>query len=312
LNKDLLKENRVHGDAMYPISIYEIQCIANQILDCHWHDEMELLMVTAGKAVFQVDTSNFEVHAGQALFINCGEIHAGFPSQHSPCSFKAIVFNPEFLCGSACDIVLEKYIMPVTKRQLAIPLLIAGANQWEMNVLMLISKIFSCNETKSYTYEMLTKAYLLEIFSEFYINCQPTLLEKICRENNYKVERLKSILNYIHANYAKKIGLKDISKFINMSDGQLCRFFKQMMKNTPISYLNYYRTRQAAKLLENSDKKIYEIAMDVGFDSFSYFIVIFKQYNGCTPSDYRRRVCSSNAESFLSSDITHETVLPAP
>jgi AraC-like DNA-binding protein len=39
--------------------------------------------------------------------------------------------------------------------------------------------------------------------------------------------------------------------------------------------------------------------MDVGFDSFSYFIVIFKQYNGCTPSDYRRRVCDCLTGSLI-------------
>jgi len=36
------------------------------------------------------------------------------------------------------------------------------------------------------------------------------------------------------------------------------------------------------------DKKITEIALDVGFDNSSYLILKFKKYMGCTPSKYRK------------------------
>jgi len=31
------------------------------------------------------------------------------------------------------------------------------------------------------------------------------------------------------------------------------------------------------------------IAMEVGFDNFSYFIKKFKEYKKCTPSEYRKK-----------------------
>ncbi|NLV35906.1 MAG: helix-turn-helix transcriptional regulator, partial [Clostridiaceae bacterium] len=63
--------------------------------------------------------------------------------------------------------------------------------------------------------------------------------------------------------------------------------FKHYFKRTPMDYLNYYRITQAIKLLEETELKVLEVAMEVGFDNISYFISTFKHYVGITPSKYR-------------------------
>lgn len=69
-----LREDRIHGNAMYPVSVYpDIQQLnGDSILDCHWHDEMEFTMVTQGSAVFQIDMNRYEVKAGEAIFVHRG------------------------------------------------------------------------------------------------------------------------------------------------------------------------------------------------------------------------------------------------
>lgn len=288
MNKDLLKENRVHGDAMYPISVYSIDCSGNNILDCHWHDEMEFLIVTEGRAIFQIGTSYYNVCAGQAIIINSGEIHAGYRHHNSICSFNAVVFSMNLLCSTSYDILQEKFINPIMKKQYLLPPFIQGNCEWEKEVLELLNDIVARNKQEHYTYELVTKAQLYLILSKIFLNYRQVAQKKAYAENNYKVERLKKILNYIQVNYSKKITLKDLADLINMSESHFCRFFKQMVKKTPIDYLNYIRIRKAAELLENSDKKIFEIAMDVGFDNLNYLIIVFKKHMGCTPSKYRK------------------------
>ncbi|MNP38977.1 Bifunctional transcriptional activator/DNA repair enzyme AdaA [compost metagenome] len=104
-----------------------------------------------------------------------------------------------------------------------------------------------------------------------------------------KVERIKNVLNYIHEHYPEPLKLKDLASEINMSEGHFCRFFKQMVQKTPIDYMNNYRIQKACKLLENSNQKMVDIAMDVGFDNLSYFITVFKQHKKSTPSQYRKQ-----------------------
>lgn len=286
MNRELLKENRIHGKTTYPVSCYKMDC--NEfILDCHWHDEMEFLMVTQGKAVFQVDSSHYEVHKGQAIFINCGELHAGYPLQNSCCSYEAVVFNPDFLFNNEFDIVRERFIMPIMERRLSLPVHIKGDTSREKDMLLLIAQISQLNMEQRYTYELVTKGKLLLLLSKALEDCTPAMDRTPCI-NNYKAERLKVVLNYIHENYREKISLPQLANTINMSCEHFCRYFKQMLRRSPIDYLNYYRIRKAAYLLESRSCKVSSIASEVGFDNTSYFVSLFKHYMKCTPSMYRK------------------------
>lgn len=62
-----------------------------------------------------------------------------------------------------------------------------------------------------------------------------------------------------------------------------------MMRTSAIDYVNRFRTRQAAIQLEQSDHQIAAIALDTGFDNISYFVRVFKQHIGHTPSHYRKK-----------------------
>ncbi len=85
----------------------------NSSLDSHWHDELELLLITEGTAIFQIETSSYKVSKGQALFINSGEIHAGFGAKSEPWGYFAVVFHPSLLQGNSYDRVASKYVEPL-------------------------------------------------------------------------------------------------------------------------------------------------------------------------------------------------------
>jgi AraC-like DNA-binding protein len=294
MNRDLLKENRVHGNPMYPVSIYPNveQINGLSILDCHWHDEMEFIVVRQGSALFQINMSYFEVHAGEAIFVNSGELHAGYVAKDNtvPCIFSAVVFSPDLLLSQAFDIVQEKFIDPLLKKQTVPPPHIKRVETWEIDILNYLDNILAENEAKSATCELTTKAQLYLILAKMmdYMH-KNTRGDRNPTGSHAKVEQIKNVLNYIHEFYSEPLKLKDLASEINMSEGHFCRFFKQMVQKTPIDYLNNYRIQKACKLLENSDKKIVDIAMDVGFDNLSYFITVFKKQKNCTPSQYRKQ-----------------------
>ena len=55
------------------------------------------------------------------------------------------------------------------------------------------------------------------------------------------------------------------------------------------SYLNNIRVEKAKELLISSDLSIADIGNQVGFSDQSYFNKIFKEHEGMTPGQYRRR-----------------------
>lgn len=294
MNRELLKENRAHGNPLYPVSIYPNveQLNGQSILDCHWHDEMEFIIIRQGSAIFQINTSYYEVHAGEAIFVNSGELHAGYVENENdiPCIFSAVVFSPDLLLSQAFDIVQEKFITPILKKQILPPPHIKRTERWEIDVLHYLDNILAENEENSVTCELTTKAQLYLIFAKMFNHMHTTTRnESRSTGSHEKVERIKNVLNYIHEHYPEPLKLNDLASEINMSEGHFCRFFKQMVQKTPIDYMNNYRIQKSSKLLENTDKKIVDIAMDVGFDNLSYFITVFKKQKNCTPSQYRRQ-----------------------
>jgi AraC-like DNA-binding protein len=288
MDKLLLKEDRVHGDVSFPLGSYHMEIPSGSIvLDCHWHEEMEFLLVTSGKAQFRVDINYYEVNEGECIFINSGELHAGFRTDRSRCSFKALVFSPSMLYSSSFDLTRTGYIDPMMKNSLIVKRHITASAGWQAELLGRLEKLLNYMDEKPPAYELLVKSELFGIFALLSANCVSAVNTAERSQDHFRLEKLKSALKYIQDNHSTKISTLDIATCIDMSEGHFCRIFKQYVKKTPVEYLNHYRITRAARLLEETGMKVLEVAMEVGFDNLSYFISTFKRHTGMTPSQYR-------------------------
>lgn len=59
-------------------------------------------------------------------------------------------------------------------------------------------------------------------------------------------------------------------------------------------FVNEFRVKEAKKLLESSDLKVLAVAFETGFSNKTSFNRVFKKHVGCSPSQYRQRILSSN------------------
>lgn len=75
-----------------------------------------------------------------------------------------------------------------------------------------------------------------------------------------------------------------------LSRAQLNRKLKAITGETTTEYILKIKISLAKHLLDSTDKSIFEIAMDCGMDSDSYFCTLFKKSTGVTPLQYRNRV----------------------
>ncbi|OAS13266.1 AraC family transcriptional regulator [Paenibacillus oryzisoli] len=285
-----LKENRVHGDPLYPIRVYEICCQpGEELLELHWHEELEFLMVTKGKAVFRVSMDDYTLEAGDAIFVNAGQLHSGQLVDDEACCFTAIVFHADVLGGGQFDIVREKYILPLIQQNFVIPVHITRHTEREKELLALLQEVFQLNVSEGLLYELSTKGLLLMIISKLILLGGPVFRELPLSVNHTKVDRLKMIIAYINLNFSLPIRLEDLAALVSFSDSYFCRYFKSYTGKSPLVYLNQVRVQRAAILLRETDRRITEISLDVGFNTLSYFIGVFKAHFGDTPSTYRKR-----------------------
>lgn len=289
MDKSVLKEQRIHGTAFFPLGTYTIEHEPGEkILDCHWHNEWEFLLVTEGKAIFQIDTAYYNVSANQAIFVKNGSIHAGYPATNAGCTYRAIVFHPRFLCENAIDPIQINFIDPFLKGYYCLPDYLSNTKSFEKSIITYIYKILELCDNKPHGYELNVKAHLLLILSEF-IEKNAFQKKPSPFVSNEKSNQIKKILSFIHSHYQTKITIHALCQEVNMSESYFCRFFKQMLRMTPMEYIQTYRIKIAAQALKENHVKILEVAFNSGFSNLSYFNNVFKKYMNCTPSEYRTR-----------------------
>jgi AraC-like DNA-binding protein len=102
-------------------------------------------------------------------------------------------------------------------------------------------------------------------------------------------ERMNSVFHYLIDNFSKPISLDDIAAIANLSPNAFCRFFKTRTKKTFSQFLLEMRINHACKLLADTEKSIGNICFECGFNNASHFNRYFKQLNGTTPLEYRKR-----------------------
>ena len=99
----------------------------------------------------------------------------------------------------------------------------------------------------------------------------------------------KDIMEYIEEHYPEHITLNDISNAVYIQPGTVSKIIKKRTGMKFSDYLAYVRIKHAQLLMANTNRKITQIASDVGYSYYYYFANRFKSITGYNPSDYRKR-----------------------
>ena len=94
----------------------------------------------------------------------------------------------------------------------------------------------------------------------------------------------------IKENYAANLTLKGLSEKYYVNSAYLGQLFRKKYGLSFKDYLNNFRMEQAAGLLIRTDKKIVQIAEEVGYHDLDYFVNRFIQVKGCTPARFRKQM----------------------
>jgi transcriptional regulator GlxA family with amidase domain len=101
--------------------------------------------------------------------------------------------------------------------------------------------------------------------------------------------RIQNAIEYMKANFHRKIRLDDLADAANLSKYHFVHLFTTEIGIPPIEYLTRLRMNEARHLLETTRLSIKEIRAKTGYDTGSNFINLFKGYFDDTPTEYRRK-----------------------
>ena len=215
----------------------------------------QILIVTGGTGTLNCNGTSYELKKGSAFFVRrgvrCEYINNG--------GLKSAYVT---VCGNALEDILAHYGCDGFLYYDSIP--------YE-SFLADITKMM--NEFNTKKRMSLISAMVYEFYLKFF--------ELEIRENYTDLERT---VEYIKANYDKKLFLGKIATVYGSSVAKLCRDFKAEYGCTIIQYLLDFRLEIAKSYFKtNSNLRTKEVASVVGFEDASYFCRMYKKKFGVSP-----------------------------
>jgi AraC-like DNA-binding protein len=100
--------------------------------------------------------------------------------------------------------------------------------------------------------------------------------------------RIGAALKAMHERVENPWTVETLAAAAGMSRSAFALRFKQLLGETPLEYLTDWRMYKATGLLQEDDRKLFEVAKSVGYDSDAAFSKAFKRVLGMAPKEYRR------------------------
>lgn len=95
-------------------------------------------------------------------------------------------------------------------------------------------------------------------------------------------------IELIQSRISEPITLNSIAEEVGLRSHYLGKLFREGVGESFNEYISKLRIRKATQLLSTTNMKVYEVADQVGIKSYRYFTILFRQYTGQTPSEFKR------------------------
>ena len=101
---------------------------------------------------------------------------------------------------------------------------------------------------------------------------------------------LRRVVEFMHANKDKQIGLKDLADCAGLSLSHFSFQFRASTNQSPHQYMLRLRIERSKELLTDSRLSVLDVGLEVGFRNQQHFATVFRNSVGVAPSVYRTQL----------------------
>lgn len=251
--------------------------------ECHWHVDLEFLLVLEGSLDYFVNGRTVHIDAGHAIFVNSRRLHYGFSKRLADCTFIVVVVHPSLLGDSAP--AGKRFFHDKFGTETDDLLLLDLQEAWHHDAIALMQRLYVDIHAAEPSFLRLL-ATAAALCAEVGEHVQPAARHQVEDQSWMIVRRMTG---HIHQHYGDRLRLDEIAAAGAVSRSRCCKLFGQCVGQTPNDYLTRYRIQKACEMLRDTRRSIGEIADACGFQTASYFAFSFRREIDTTPQEYRRR-----------------------
>lgn len=255
--------------------------INNNVAFWHFHPEIELVYVNKGKGKRHIGNHLSYFNNSQLILLGANLPHNGFTDRFTTTGSETIIqFKPDFLGDtvfnipemSAIKTLFEKakkgiLFNPKTKKVIGPKIENLINYEGFERILKLLEILNDLARSDDYTF----------------LNVDGFAFETEPQDSS----KIDIIFKHINNNFQRQIPLEEIANIVSMTTPAFCRYFKKATGKTFTKLVNEYRVVHATKLLSESQKSITDICFECGFNNFSHFNKLFKEFTNKSASKYR-------------------------
>lgn len=289
MDNGIMHETKTHGKLSFPYIVYRGNIPEYmRTYPLHWHDEMEIIYVVKGQGLVTVQASKYALQTGDMIVLLPQIVHSIEQLDNAEMEYFNILFQFSLLDSGVNDYCYQKYFKPFYEHTKTVPPYLPAGDPLNRLLVPYICDLIQ-NRKQSYNgYELMVKSALFAIMH--YLDLNSTQTSGVERSLQTTYEKLKQLLSYIRANYAKPISITQAAAICGFSESHFMKLFKDLTGNTFTQYLKNFRLEAAAAQLAEGSQKVIEVSENVGFHNHSYFTRSFAARYGLSPLEYKKSV----------------------
>ncbi|MEE0945711.1 MAG: AraC family transcriptional regulator [Acutalibacteraceae bacterium] len=241
----------------------------------HWHNFIELELVTGGSGYHILNGQRFELSRGSLYLLRLVDFHEVKPVPS---------LN---LINMAIDdsLLSEELLAQLTAGK---PL-IYSLDEKETCVMEQLLRLCMEENDEKKPHQRYLKHLLICILLR--------ILKLVPDNGDYvplKDKPIQAAILYLHLHFRENPKLSDLAKISHYNTSHFSTTFHKELGMTYSQYLNMLKINYAKELLLSTPLKITEVCYECGFASQSNFLRLFKEYTGFSPLEFRKKDSEKN------------------
>ncbi|MBE6365624.1 MAG: helix-turn-helix domain-containing protein [Lentisphaerae bacterium] len=278
----------------FPVAVVPVKTNEPSIPDFtsipHYHDFLELVIVTGGSGIQWINGNEYPVSAGDVFVLQGNDKHYFSKIGKNLTLFNILYDQEKLPLPLKFFKKLNNYNM-IFRVEPAL-----RKNQDFISRIHLEAVELAVLEKQVRSLEQIINC-AEEGFEVETVTLLTTLILNLCRRcKNHSgdnaqlilTERMNKVISLMERNFTVSYTVAELAHRMHTSPRNFTRLFNKVIGRSPIEYLCEIRLRHAAELLITTDLSCGDIAWQSGFNDSNYFSRKFSSRYGLSPREYRK------------------------
>lgn len=251
----------------------------------HSHNYVEAIYMCSGQTTHLINGEKILLREGELLFLSRNAVQEILPAEQGDVAVNFII-KPEFFDNAVKmmgdeETPLRQFVLDGVRGKagrigylhFAVADILPIQNLIENLIWTLVQEIPNKRRMNQITMGLL----MIQLMNH---------TDRLVYQDQPEEEEMLYVLRYIEENY-RDGSLGELAELLHQD---IARSSREIKRKTGRNFTDLIQTRrlsQACFLLKNTDMKVIDIALQVGYDNISYFHRIFRQVYGMSPRTFR-------------------------